>query len=148
MILPLLIASIVAVGLVSGLLESAHCEECPATAAPPLTTSAPSGWQAWRFGEARELKLEGISFSDGPPEHRVFLNPNSIDRQKDKLTEAFDFTSTKLGEIWFICRYEGSDIGYIKQTEFRGKQCDVIYSGRRSQKKFDRITCRIPTPAR
>jgi hypothetical protein len=126
-------ASLVAACGWLGAAEAAERVICPPTTVPPETSPSPDGWRAWRSGEAKEFKLKGLAFSDGPPEERVFLNPIATTTKRTRRVDAYDFTSPTYREIWLICQYKGTDIALVRQTDLRGKRCRVLYDGRGAQ---------------
>jgi len=102
---------------------------CPATIVPPESTRAPEGWRAWRVSEISGFRLIDVSFSDGPPEERVFLNAITARVVRGHRVETFDFTSEAFRAIWVMCQYSGTDIALVRETNIRGKRCRLTYPG-------------------
>jgi hypothetical protein len=101
---------------------------CPASAEPAETSPAPPGWRAWRSDEARTLKLRDVTFSDGQPEQRTFIRPVSSSHGPKGRIDKYDFASPTFQDIWLICQYEDTRIALVKQTDIRGKRCQVTYT--------------------
>jgi hypothetical protein len=116
----------------AGLAASAPPPVCPASIVPPETTQAPEGWRAWRVNEAREFRLSDLTFSDGPPQERVFLNSVAFHVKHGKREEMYDFTSASVRQIWMICQYAGTDVALVRETDLRGRRCRLTYPGKQA----------------
>lgn len=101
---------------------------CPPAATPADTMPAPEGWRAWRTDEARSYKLADMTFSDGPPEERALLSPASSVRHGSSRTDTYDFTAATLRDVWVICQYRNTTIALVRQSDLRGKRCQLEYA--------------------
>jgi hypothetical protein len=115
---------------------------CPPSAKPPETAAAPEGWRVWRSDQSHEYKLAGVSFSDGPPEKRVFLNPSSSRPRGREHVDAYDFTAPSFREIWLICQYKDTPLSLIRATDARGKRCEVVSQSSTSRPESIAISCK------
>ena len=115
---------------------------CPAAATPADTMPAPDGWRAWRTDEARVYKLADVTFTDGPPEERVFLSPASTMRRGSDRVDSYDFTSSTLRDIWVVCQYRNTTIALVKQADLRGKRCQASYSKNGQASELKALTCK------
>jgi hypothetical protein len=123
-------------------LAAAGAIECPATlpVEESLAPHAAEGWTAYDTRQGPAYHFFGVTFSQGPPQDRVFLTPSKTVRTKSAHEDEYDFKSAGITDVWILCQYRDTSIGIAKKLETGVSRCRVTYdakSGFRSVKSTE-----------
>lgn len=123
-------------------LTRAHAVECPATVPveESLAAAAVAPWTPFDTLQGAYY-FYGVTFSDGPPQNRVFLTPVKTVRLKSKHEDVYDFKAAGITEVWLLCQYRDTSIGVARRLEPGIGRCRVIYDATTDFRSVKSIDC-------
>jgi len=116
---------------------------CPAQIEQNETVkTTPQGWYQWNTNPSGQRQFFDITFSDGPPENAVYLNPVQVKTTAQGEINIYDFRSTSFSKIWLSCLYRDSTLAMTRELALQDNVCTVTYQGKQPIKKVTSIECR------
>jgi hypothetical protein len=124
-------------------LGGAAAIECPATlpVEQSLAPHAAEGWTAFDTRQGPAYHFFGVTFSDGPPQNRVFLMPAKTVRLKSTHEDVYDFKAAGITDLWILCQYRDTSIGIAKKLEPGIGNCRVTYDAKTGFRSVKSIDC-------
>jgi hypothetical protein len=117
--------------------------ECPATVPveESLAPHAVEGWTAFDTRQGPAYHFFGVTFSQGPPQDRVFLTPAKTVRKKTAHEDLYDFKAAEITDVWILCQYRDTSIGIAKKLQPGIASCRVIYDAKTDFRSVRSIDC-------
>jgi hypothetical protein len=122
--------------------SEAQAIECPASI-PVQESVAPAAVQPWLVYDTKEgpYNFYGVTFSDGPPQNRLFLAPSKAIRSKSSRQEIYDFKSAQVTAVWLLCLYRDTSIAISRKLEGSVARCRVTYDPKTQFRSVKAVDC-------
>jgi hypothetical protein len=122
----------------------AQTVECPAML-PVQQSLSSTGLEPWVMYDTKQgagYNFYDVTFSDGPPQNRVFLTPSKTIRSQHSRQELYDFKALQISVVWLLCLYRDTSIGISRKLDPAVGSCRVTYDPKTGFRSVLSIDCK------